>query len=73
MELIIFFRFAVDDPIDAFPIHFCGGLVGLLTAPFLVADGILFKRDLASAVVLGCNMLGTLVIIGWVNLIHSFN
>lgn len=58
-------KIQVDDPIDAFPIHFCGGIVGLLSAPFLVADGILFKRDLASAVVLGCNMLGTLVIIGW--------
>jgi len=55
----------VDDPIDAFPIHFGGGLVGLLTAPFLVPDGIFFKADYQSAVVLGCNVLGILVIIVW--------
>ncbi len=41
----------VDDPVDAFPIHFCGGLAGLLTAPFLIQHGIFFKRDAQSAVV----------------------
>ena len=42
----------MDDPVDAFPIHFCGGLSGLLSAPFLVPQGIFFKRDAQSAVVL---------------------
>jgi ammonia channel protein AmtB len=41
----------VDDPVDGFPIHFCGGLTGLLTAPFLIRDGIFFKQDAHSAVV----------------------
>lgn len=41
----------VDDPVDAFPIHFCGGLAGLLTAPFLIPQGIFFRRDAQSAVV----------------------
>lgn len=37
--------------IDAFPIHYCGGLVGLVTAPFLINEGIFFKQDRASAMV----------------------
>ena len=39
----------VDDAIDAFAIHGGGGLVGLLTAPFLIADGILYSWDQKSA------------------------
>lgn len=41
----------VDDPVDAFPIHFCGGLAGLLSAPFLIPQGIFYRRDAQSAVV----------------------
>lgn len=41
----------VDDPVDGFAIHFCGGLAGLLSAPFLIREGILFKGDAISAVV----------------------
>lgn len=41
----------VDDPVDGFPIHFCGGLAGLLSAPFLIREGIFFKQDAHSAVV----------------------
>lgn len=42
----------MDDPVDAFPIHFCGGMIGLLSAPFLIPQGIFYKRDAQSAVVM---------------------
>ena len=41
----------VDDPMDAFPVHFGGGLVGVVTAPFLIPDGIFTRKDNASATV----------------------
>jgi ammonia channel protein AmtB len=44
-----FMTHLVDDPIDAFAIHGGGGLVGLLTAPFLIGDGILYSWDQKSA------------------------
>ena len=30
---------------DAFPVHFCGGVTGILTAPLFVADGVFLKWD----------------------------
>lgn len=58
-------KLEVDDPVDGFAIHFCGGLAGLLSAPFLIREGILFKGDAISAVGFGCNLLGAVVIICW--------
>ncbi|XP_046454360.1 putative ammonium transporter 1 [Daphnia pulex] len=58
-------KLEVDDPVDGFPIHFCGGLAGLLSAPFLIREGIFFKQDAHSAVGFGCSLLGSVVIICW--------
>ena len=41
----------VDDAVDAFAVHFGGGLVGVVTAPFLIPNGIFFQRDNAAAAV----------------------
>lgn len=38
-ELSIYLR--VDDPLDAFAVHFGGGLWGLISACFLVENGII--------------------------------
>ena len=45
------FFFKVDDPIDAMGIHIGGGLAGMLSAPFLLPNGILIAQDMHSAVV----------------------
>jgi len=62
---VLLHKLEVDDPMDAFPVHFGGGLVGVVTAPFLIPDGIFTRRDNASASILGCNLLGAVVIILW--------
>ena len=40
---------AVDDPLDAFAVHFGGGFFGMISAPILVDSGVLLVGDLKSA------------------------
>lgn len=35
-------RLRIDDPLDAFAVHFGGGLWGLISAPIIVEDGIAY-------------------------------
>lgn len=42
----------VDDPLDAFAVHFGGGFFGTVTAPILVKTGVILTGDTNSAQVL---------------------
>lgn len=44
-----FFPFTVDDPLDAFAVHFGGGFFGMVSAPILIKSGILIAGDTNSA------------------------
>jgi ammonia channel protein AmtB len=46
---IVYITLIVDDMLDSFALHYSAGLVGLVTAPFLVPNGLLFKPDVASS------------------------
>ena len=38
-------RFEIDDPLTASPIHFGGGLVGILLTPIFKNDGLIGKKN----------------------------
>ena len=42
-------HFSVDDPLDAFAVHFGGGFFGMVSAPFLIDSGVLLVGDYKSA------------------------
>jgi len=51
-------KLGVDDPLDAFAVHGCGGISGLLLAPLVKADG-------PSGDMFVAHIVGILAIIGW--------
>merc|ERR1711862_758230 len=51
-------KIKVDDPLDAFAVHGCGGIVGLITAPLLAIDG-------ADGEMFAAHIVGILAIIAW--------
>ncbi|XP_046459388.1 ammonium transporter 2-like isoform X2 [Daphnia pulex] len=55
----------VDDPLDAFAVHFGGGFFGMLSAPILVNSGVILTGDESSAEVLGWQLIGILVLVAW--------
>ncbi|CAG0890717.1 unnamed protein product [Darwinula stevensoni] len=58
-------RLKVDDPLDAFPVHFGGGLFGIVAVAFFMEGGIVFDPSRNSATVLGWNLVGAASISGW--------
>ncbi|KAJ8023642.1 Ammonium transporter 1 member 2 [Holothuria leucospilota] len=56
----------VDDPLDAVAVHLGGGVVGVLTAPFLIyPEGIVFNWDGPSFLIFGWNIVGGITIFLW--------
>jgi len=55
---VAMFKAQIDDPIDAFAVHGCAGMAGLILHPLLSYGGVDFKM-------LGGNMVGMLAIIAW--------
>merc|ERR1712232_529911 len=51
-------KMKVDDPLDAFAVHGCGGMVGLILAPLLHQDGVQSKMMVA-------HLVGLVAIIAW--------
>lgn len=47
-----FIIFLVDDPLDAFAVHFGGGFSGMVSAPLLVTNGVILVGDVNSAEVM---------------------
>lgn len=45
----------VDDPLDAFSVHFGGGFSGMVSAPLLVDSGVFLVGDYQSAQVIDHN------------------
>lgn len=48
--------FTVDDPLDAFAVHFGGGFFGTFATPLLMNNGVLIAGDTNSAQV--CSYFG---------------
>jgi Amt family ammonium transporter len=38
-------RFEIDDPLTASPVHFGGGIVGILLTPIFKNDGLIGKKQ----------------------------
>ncbi|KAK4010730.1 hypothetical protein OUZ56_019862 [Daphnia magna] len=55
----------VDDPLDAFAVHFGGGFSGMVSAPLLVTNGVILVGDVNSAEVFCWQLVGILVLIAW--------
>jgi len=59
----------MDDPLDAVPVHFGGGVLGVICGPIFKAvesvDGIAMAAIAPDANTLGWNILGLLIIILW--------
>ncbi|CAG0900626.1 unnamed protein product [Darwinula stevensoni] len=59
-------KLRVDDPLDAFPVHFGGGLWGLVAVALLGRDGIILSSASPESLqVLGWNMVGAVAIAAW--------
>ncbi|XP_013415373.1 putative ammonium transporter 1 [Lingula anatina] len=59
-------KMKIDDPLDAVAVHGGGGLCGLLLAPILKIDGIIYNPSNTDAWLgFGVNMLGAVAIIFW--------
>ena len=43
-------RLRIDDPLDAFAVHYGGGVVGVLTTPFFMKGGIIYWTPCADQV-----------------------
>jgi Amt family ammonium transporter len=56
-------KLKIDDPIDAVPVHFGGGLIGtILTAFFSITNGAFYGKGLS---LLGAQLLGLIVFAAW--------
>jgi len=51
-------RLGIDDPLDAFAVHACGGIVGILTRP-------IFDKAGADGTLFGVHVLALVVIASW--------
>ena len=47
----------VDDPLDAFAVHFGGGFFGMVSAPILINNGVILVGDTDSAQVINLLMI----------------
>merc|ERR1711953_1124525 len=56
---LLIIKLQIDDPLDAFAVHGCGGLCGVLTRP-------VFDKAGANGSMFGAHCLGALCIIAWV-------
>ena len=55
----------IDDPLDAVAVHMGSGMWGLVAAPLLLPDGILYTASSASIMRLAWNMAGAGAFIAW--------
>ena len=61
------FKLGIDDPLDAFAVHYGGGLWGVIAVCLFAKDaGVLYEWDAHSFKQLFWNIFGALVITGWV-------
>ena len=58
--LICHFRFQIDDPLDAIPVHGAGGIWGILAVYLFKWEGIFLTGSKAAALGLAWNIVGTL-------------
>merc|ERR1711964_111293 len=59
---LLILKLKIDDPLDAFAVHGCGGFCGVLTRP-------LFDRTGAQGTMFGAHCLAAICIIAWVSTI----
>jgi len=55
-------KLKIDDPLDAFPVHGCAGIIGCLLRPLLDRGGV--QGEMMTA-----HIVGILVIIGWTGIL----
>jgi ammonium transporter, Amt family len=55
----------VDDPIDVIPVHFGGGLWGVLASPLLKNDALPGLNGTQAGIYLGYNLIGAISIMAW--------
>merc|ERR1719487_2122623 len=55
---VLLLKLKIDDPLDAFPVHGCAGMIGLLLRPLLAKGGV--QGEMMTA-----HIVGLLVIFGW--------
>ncbi|CAG0899114.1 unnamed protein product [Darwinula stevensoni] len=59
-------KLKVDDPLDAFPVHFGGGFFGIVAVAFFMEDGIIFNPSRNSALrLLGLNPAANSALVKW--------
>ncbi|CAG0899112.1 unnamed protein product [Darwinula stevensoni] len=58
-------RLQIDDPLDAFPVHFGGGFFGMIAVAIFMRDGIVFNPTKNAAMVLAWNLAGAAAIFSW--------
>uniref|UniRef100_A0A914VCS0 Ammonium transporter n=1 Tax=Plectus sambesii TaxID=2011161 RepID=A0A914VCS0_9BILA len=55
----------IDDPVDAIAVHFGGGLWGVIIAPIMMHEGIIYTGSRRAFLQWGWNLVGAAAIFGW--------